>query len=211
MTSYRQEQLDGYRLVLDHLDTLGAEERQALQKAISPYLDFRKRASEFLDTHFAGVCTQACYDNQRSACCSKDGIVTFFADIVVNALVSDPVSMEKIMARLGQQPHEGFKCIYLGPRGCLWQVKPLVCEMFLCDPALSEVFGSRSDLNTEWEALQQEKKRFSWPDRPVLFDHLEAVFIEAGLNSSLMYLHNSPGLLRVKRLAGLYDPTVGRQ
>ena len=204
MTSYRQEQIDGYRLVLNHLDTLGAEGRQALQQAIAPYLDFRQRAADFLDAHFSWVCTRSCYANQRSACCSKDGIVTFFADLVINALVSDPVSMEKIMDRLGS-PHHGFKCIYLGPLGCLWQIKPLVCEMFLCDSAQAEVFGPRPRLKTDWEALQREKKRFSWPDRPVLFDHLETIFINAGLNSSLMYLHNSPGLLRVKDQAGLCE------
>ena len=77
--------------------------------------------------------------------------------------------------------------------------------MFLCDPALCEVFSLRPELKTQWEALQHEKKRFSWPDRPVLFDQLEATFMAAGLKSSLMHMHNSPGLLRVKRLAGLCD------
>ncbi len=35
------------------------------------------------------------------------------------------------------------------------------------------------------------------------FDMIEAYFIAAGCFSSLMYLHNSPGLLRVKRKAGI--------
>ena len=81
-------------------------------------MDFRRRAADFLHAHFAGICTRDCYENQRSACCSKDGIITFFGDLVVNALISDPQGLERIEERLGQ-PHQGFKCVYLGPRGCL--------------------------------------------------------------------------------------------
>jgi hypothetical protein len=39
--------------------------------------------------------------------------------------------------------------------------------------------------------------------KKVLFDDLETFFINAGHASSLMYLHNSPGLLLVKKRAGL--------
>ena len=51
------------------------------------------------------------------------------------------------------------------------------------------------------DALAQERKRFTWPDRPVLFDDLEQYFMDAGCTSPHMYLHNSPGLLRVKQMA----------
>jgi hypothetical protein len=49
--------------------------------------------------------------------------------------------------------------------------------------------------------LKQREKHFRWPDRPVLFDDLEKYFMAAGYSSPLMYLNNSPGLLRVKELA----------
>jgi hypothetical protein len=75
--------------------------------------------------------------------------------------------------------------------------------MFLCDPAKARVFGNRPDLQTEWADFEWQRKGFTWPDRPVLFDMLEAYFISAGCSSSLMYLHQSPGLLRVKQRAGL--------
>ena len=52
-----------------------------------------------------------------------------------------------------------------------------------------------------WDALVRQKKDYTWLDRPVLFDTLEQICIEAGYTSPLMFLHNSPGLLRVKRQA----------
>ena len=73
--------------------------------------------------------------------------------------------------------------------------------MFLCDRAKDTVFGSRPELKDRWDALARERKRFTWPDRPVLFDDLERTFMDAGCTSSLMYLHNSPGLLRVKKMS----------
>jgi len=50
--------------------------------------------------------------------------------------------------------------------------------------------------------LEAKRKRFTWPDQPVLFDDLESYFMKSGYRSPLMYLHNSPGLLRVKQKAG---------
>ena len=97
-----------------------------------------------------------------------------------------------------QNLKSGFKCVYLGPQGCLWRLKPIVCEMFLCDRAQQTVFNERSDLKEQWEAFKQRKKIFTWPDRPVLFDDLEKYFMDAGYTSPMMYMHNSPGLLRVK-------------
>jgi hypothetical protein len=49
--------------------------------------------------------------------------------------------------------------------------------------------------------FKQREKHYRWPDRPVLFDDLEKYFMAAGYSSPLMYLNNSPGLLRVKELA----------
>ncbi|CAB1071247.1 hypothetical protein D1AOALGA4SA_1164 [Olavius algarvensis Delta 1 endosymbiont] len=51
--------------------------------------------------------------------------------------------------------------------------------------------------------LEAERQHFTWPDRPVLFDDLESYFLKTGCRSPLMYLHNSPGLLRIKQKAGL--------
>jgi len=82
----------------------------------------------------------------------------------------------------------------------MWRVKPIVCEMFLCEQAKKEVFREKAWAEDAWEELKQRKKLYTWPDRPVLFDDLERYFMDAGYSSPLMYLHNSPGLLRVKQL-----------
>jgi hypothetical protein len=73
--------------------------------------------------------------------------------------------------------------------------------MFLCEDARKTVFGKVLNAHAQWESLRRREKRYTWPDRPVLFDDLEDVFIQAGYDSSLMYFHNSPGLLKVKSQA----------
>jgi hypothetical protein len=97
--------------------------------------------------------------------------------------------------------NEGFKCVFLGNEGCLWRIKPIVCEMFLCDAAENAVFKENPVARKRWDALVRQKKDYTWPDRPVLFDTLEQICIDAGYISPLMFLHNSPGLLSVKRQA----------
>jgi len=100
---------------------------------------------------------------------------------------------------------EGSGCVYLGPSGCMWRLKPIAREMVLCDHALRSLLEGDEAAAARWKALRAQERRFTWPDRPVLFDDLEAWFMDAGLDSPLMYCHKSPGLLRVKARAGL-DP-----
>ncbi len=157
----------------------------------------------YLATHFAGICTENCYQSRVSACCTREGIIAFFADAVINALVSEKSEIDILMAAL-QKPNRGFKCVYLGETGCMWRVKPIICEMFLCDPAKNEAFAKDPAAEDAWDALKAREKQYRWPDRPVLFDDLEKDFINAGLVSPLMYLNNSPGLLRVKQKSELY-------
>ena len=202
MNDYQQEQYDTLIDVCHHLKRLGPVELSRLENQIADYLDFRNRVQHFLRRHFSDVCTRACYQNQRSACCSRDGIITFFADVVINVLVSGAKEIETLCAAI-KKPQSNFKCIYLGNNGCTWRIKPIVCEMFLCDTSVAQVFDQTAKAQQQWEVFQQDKKLFTWPDRPVLFDQLESFFIDAGYRSPMMYLHNSPGLLRVKRNAGI--------
>jgi hypothetical protein len=166
------------------------------------YLAFRAEVDSFLSTHFSKVCTQTCYQNRLSACCSREGIITFFADIVVNMLVSNNQEIEGLISIL-QEPNTGFKCVYLTENGCRWKVKPIVCQMFLCDKAKESILGRNPQLKGEWDLIEEKRKQYTWPNQPVLFDKLEKHFMAAGYRSTLMYLHNSPGLLRVKQKAGL--------
>ncbi|UCD79372.1 MAG: hypothetical protein JSW26_28910 [Desulfobacterales bacterium] len=197
MNSYHREQIDAMTLVKTQLDKLPASKRRELEKLIADYLKFRSEIDGFLSDNFGQVCTRTCYQSRLSACCSREGIITFFADIVVNLMVSDGDDFDSILAVLNK-PNEGFKCVYLTEKGCLWRIKPIVCQMFLCDRSKELVFGKNHQLQKKWKLMEQKRKLFTWPDRPVLFDALESYFMNIGCRSPLMYLHNSPGLSRVK-------------
>jgi hypothetical protein len=201
MNEYHQEQIDAIEIVHQHLHSHPSARLDLLAFA-ADYLLFRAEVDRFLTTHFRKACTQSCYQNRLSACCSREGIVTFFADIVVNALVSDRQEIEELISIL-QEPNTGFKCIYLTEDGCRWKVKPIVCEMFLCDTAKEVILPPDSQLQRQWRLFEEKRRQYTWPDQPVLFDRLEEYFMAAGYRSTLMYLHNSPGLLRVKQKAGL--------
>jgi len=199
MPEYQNEQREALAMVRQHLASLTEHELENLRERTADYLVFRQDVDAFLKKYFSDLCTQTCYHNQLSACCTKEGIITFFADGVVNALESSEEQLETLQERLAF-PHQGNKCIYLGDRGCLWQMKPLVCEMFLCAKAEKEVLAENSRARKTWESLKQREKTFRWPDQAILFDDLEEIFIRAGYSSTLMYLHNSPGLIRIKAM-----------
>jgi len=200
MNSYQKEQTETLNMVYRHLKTISVPERQRLLSQISDYLLFRDAVDAFFGEHFENLCTQKCYQSKISACCSREGIITFFGDVVVNVLVSNKTEI-KALARVLNKPNDGFKCIYLGGHGCMWRIKPIICEMFLCDSAKESVFKEKPLTNKLWMEFKQREKHYRWPDRPVLFDDLEKSFMAAGYSSPLMYLNNSPGLLRVKELA----------
>ncbi|KPJ77091.1 MAG: hypothetical protein AMJ54_09435 [Deltaproteobacteria bacterium SG8_13] len=198
LSEYNREQLDTLLMVRRRLAVLGQEPQRALQEKIADYLQFRSDVDGFLHEHFTALCNRTCYTSRRSACCSREGIITFFADVVINCLQSTGDDLDKLQRDLLGIQNE-HKCVYLTARGCHWRVRPIVCAMFLCNRAAKTVFEDRPSLRNRWEELCRRKQLFTWPDRPVLFDFLEAFFIDLGCSSPLMYLHNSPGLLRVKR------------
>jgi len=202
MNDYQQEQLGALAVVRKGLARMDESQRSALKNEIETYDRFRHTVDAFLQRHFSGVCTRLCYRSRTSACCSKDGIITFFADAVVNALHATPGQLDRMEATL-QQANNGHRCVYLSEDGCIWAVRPVVCAMFLCDRAMKTVFGDSPQAEGRWQELRVQEKTFKWPDRPVLFDHLEKVFLDMGYRSSLMHLNLSPGLLMVKKKAGL--------
>lgn len=202
MNSYQKEQLDALKQVRKTLKTMAPPTLQGLGNEMGPYLDFRRDLEQFTHEHLGGHCTQACFKSQTSACCSKDGIITFWADVVINALISDQNALDELTVAI-QKPMLANKCIYLADNGCTWKIRPLVCAMFLCDRIHSEVLTPDPRLNKKWQRFVQQAKRFRWPDRPVLFDHLEGLFMAKGCRSPLMYINTSPGLMRIKQSAGL--------
>ena len=198
MNEYQKEQLAALQMIRKHLSELPDSEIDSLKAEVADYLEFRSDVGAFLETHFQDICTEKCYHSQLSACCSKDGIIAFFADVVINALTAENDDLDRLEQAI-KHPANAFKCIFLSKTGCLWQVKPIVCEMFLCDDAEKRAFEDDSEAEKQWEAYKEIKKNYTWPDKPVIFEKLETCFIERGYNSSLMYIHNSPGLLRIKQ------------
>ncbi|MFZ5569735.1 MAG: hypothetical protein ACOZF0_04995 [Thermodesulfobacteriota bacterium] len=199
MNAYQQEQLEALLMIRQRLQNLDAFKTDPLAAMLGEYHEFRSRTADFLETRFGGICTEKCYRDRRSACCSKDGIITFFADMVINALAAGAGGLERMESAIRRPPSE-VKCIYLSESGCVWRIKPIVCEFFLCDEAEKQVFANDPEAQRQWEELKVLKNSFTWPDRPVLFEAVESVFIDRGCRSSLMYLHTSPGLVRLKRL-----------
>jgi len=202
MNDYQQEQLEALVIVRRGLARMDESRRSALKDEIKAYDDFRQAVDDFLQRHFSGICTRLCYQSRTSACCSKDGIITFFADAVVNALRATSKQLDRMEAAL-QRVNNGHRCVYLSDEGCIWAVRPVVCAMFLCDRAMETAFEDNPQAAEQWQELRRLEKTFKWPDRPVLFDHLEKVFLDMGYRSSLMHLSLSPGLLMVKKKAGL--------
>jgi len=197
ISEYNRDQWEAIQMVRRHLGILSRGQVGRIRRRIRPYLRFRGEVADFQRRHFSEVCTEKCFTSQTSACCGREGIATFFADVVMNVLLSKREEVEGLLQRLSQGTG-GFKCIYLGKKGCLWRLKPIVCEMFLCEQARDTVLGKDEALRKQWEKLRRREKRYTWPSRPVLFDELEEIFIQAGFDSPLMYFHRSPGLLRIK-------------
>ncbi len=204
MSAYNSEQLSALLTVREYLRGAGREKRGELERLAGDYLGFRQRVRDFSGTHFDDPCRKKCYESKKSLCCSKEGIIAYFADVFVNALFSEDSELDLVALAL-REPRGDDRCVFLGNRGCVFRIKPIVCEMFVCDEVKDAALGAAPDAREALDALAKERKRFTWPDRPVFFDQVEALFIEEGHDSPLMYLHKSPGLLMVKERAGLIE------
>ena len=112
MTEYQDEQLAALKTVRRFLDALSDGDREALMNQIGEYLRYRREVEEFLKFYFSERCNRKCFQSRLSACCSRDGIITFWADMLINALVSTAEELAELEVVL-QTGHEGFKCVYL--------------------------------------------------------------------------------------------------
>jgi hypothetical protein len=197
---YNQEQAEAIIMVRRYLEGLAPDARVRLRRRIRSYLGFREEVARFQQAHLATVCSEKCFSTETSACCGREGIATFFADVVLNILLSSPAEIDALLLAVSR-PTPGPDCVYLFGEGCLWRLKPIVCEMFLCDYVKTRVLGEDRSLRNRWERLRRRERLYTWPTRRVLFDELEALLRAAGLDSPLMYFHKSPGLLRLKARA----------
>ena len=196
-SEYNRDQLETLAQIRIFLKNHRSSRQDEISKMIQPYLVFRAEVADFQQKYLSDICTTKCFQDMQSACCNKEGIATFFADFVVNTLCSEESELDR-MEKLLLRGAEGNKCVYLTNKGCLWCYKPIVCEMFLCAHAKTALEEKGKFYQSTWNQLREEEKRFTWPDKPVLFDDLEDLFISEGLESPVMYFHKSPGLIRIK-------------
>ncbi len=182
-----------------------------MRSAVEPYLAFRRELSAFHEGFFAPYCKALCFETAQSACCGFESIFTFFADQAITYLISGPEERDRIFRAL-LHPHRSDRCVYLGPKGCVWALPPISCAFFYCDAVKERGFAAGPEISVAWQRLRDAEKAFTYPDRPVLFDAVEALFRAKGVDSPHMYFHKSPGLLRIKREAGLvaHRPLQGR-
>jgi hypothetical protein len=190
--------MEAFLMARRYLGSISPSRKNRIKEWVRAYLKFRGETAQFQKQHFSEMCTYKCFTSQTSACCGREGIATFFADVVINVLLSSPREVDDILETLAHD-RGGLNCVYLTEQGCLWRLKPIVCEMFLCKQAKDCVLKGNSTLGVQWEKLRRRERRYTWPSRPVLFDRLEELFIRSGFQSPLMYLHRSPGLLRIKK------------
>lgn len=199
---YNLEQYDAYITIKAFFDGASADDVEALERMIVPYLEFRRETSEFLVSSCADVCGDICFKTGLSDCCMHEGIITFFADWIVNWLVSSKDEIDILVEALFK-PFRDDKCVYLGEKGCLWKIKPLNCETFVCKQARAEIFAGDFQAEHIYDEMLVKKKTFSYPDRPVLFDDIEKFFMKRGVDSEIMYFHKGAGLMMIKRNAGM--------
>jgi len=200
VSKYNRDQIEAIILAHNHLRSLNPHELSKLRSKIEGYLRFRKEVYEFQRYYFSEICTNQCFENNYSACCNLEAVAIFFADVVINVLLSSDQEIYHLLEAL-RMGSRGFKCVYLGNSGCIWRLKPIACEMFLCKDAKAAVFTKNNVALRQWEEFKCREKAYTWPDKPVLFDDLEEYFIKAGFSSDIMYFHKSPGLLKIKSLA----------
>lgn len=200
MSEYNRDQIEAITLIHNHLRSFNSNELSKLKRKVRSYLNLRREVGEFQQYYFSEICTNQCFESRYSACCNLEAVAIFFADVVINVLLSSDQEIYHLLEAL-RRGRCGFKCVYLGNNGCLWRLKPIACEMFLCEDAKAAVFTKNNVALKQWEEFKRREKAYTWPDKPVLFDELEEYFIKAGFFSDLMYFHKGPGLLRIKSLA----------
>ena len=112
MSEYNQQQIEAFMMVRQYLQGLSRSRVGQTKRRIRNYLRFRADVAGFQALHFSEVCTHKCFTNQTSACCGREGIATFFADVVINVLLSSEGEIDAVLQALFTD-RGGFKCVYL--------------------------------------------------------------------------------------------------
>jgi hypothetical protein len=197
VSEYQRDQWQSFKAIEKACRGLLSGELDELKESLASYLQFRRTLDDFQVQFFETYCRTTCYESKLSACCGFESIFTFFADQVITLLLSTSEELEALFRKL-EQPNRTGRCVYLAETGCIWRVRPISCAMFLCELAKQHALSGDCDAEAAWKELREAENAYTYPIQPVLFDDLERVFIELGVDSPHMYFHKSPGLLRLK-------------
>ena len=66
-------------MVRRYLAQISQAERETLKESLTYYLTYRDTVDAFQENYFHDICNRKCYQSKLSACCSRDGIIVFFA------------------------------------------------------------------------------------------------------------------------------------
>jgi hypothetical protein len=204
ISEYNRDQLLSLQAIDDASPGLPDAEIRSLAASLSPYLEFRRQLEGYQSRYFVDICAASCFSTGLSACCGFESIITFFADHVINYLLSTVEERKRLFSILRQANRSG-RCVYLQVTGCLWRLRPISCAMFLCEDARQAVFARCPEAEALWAELREWEKDYTYPTRPVLFDYVERVFRGLAVHSPHMYFHTSLGLLRLKARAGILE------
>ena len=208
ISEYNRDQLLSLQAIHKACGRLPDVEILSLVERLGPYIEFRRQLESHQSQYFRDTCEANCFSTGLSACCGFESIITFFADHVINFLLSTPGENGRIVSVLGRANRTG-RCVYLQATGCIWRLSPISCAMFLCEDAKQTVFTRHPEAVAPWAELREREKDYTYPTQPVLFDDLEKVFRGLGVDSPNMYFHTSPGLLRLKARAGILEKSSG--
>ena len=83
MSLYNRQHMEAILMVRDHFAGISLAMRDRLESEVEHYLEFREEVARFHRRCFADICSVKCFSSRTSACCGREGILVFFADVVV--------------------------------------------------------------------------------------------------------------------------------
>jgi hypothetical protein len=161
ISEYNRDQLLTLQAIHKACGRLPNVEILSLVERLGPYLEFRRQLDSYQSQYFRATCEATCFSTGLSACCGFESIITFFADHVINFLLSTPEENGRILSVLGR-PNRTGRCVYLQAKGCLWRWSPISCAMFLCEDAKQTVFTRHPEAAVLWAELR-EWERLHYP------------------------------------------------
>ena len=122
MGDYNQDQVQAITLVRHFLRKASGPTKDRVNSMVHAYLVFIKEVADSQERFFSELCTEKCFTSHTSACCGREGIATFLADVLINAPLSTEKDLDTLLQLLSRD-QGGSKCVYFTDQGCARQLK----------------------------------------------------------------------------------------